>query len=176
VESTADIALTVMRAQAGDREALERVLHAASLTARSVARRIALNDADDVVQEVLWTVARKLTWLEEPRAFHGWVYRIAARQAVRHAATERRRWWMQPAEDIENVSADESVPSALVDAIPGLLERVTARSRAVLVLHYLEGLPLDQVAAVLGIPLGTVKSRLAYGLRALRRAVAERPA
>jgi len=47
-------------------------------------------------------------------------------------------------------------------------------SRAVLVLHFQEEMPLAEVAAVLEIPLGTAKSRLAYGLRALRRHLAEK--
>ena len=46
--------------------------------------------------------------------------------------------------------------------------RLSAASQAVVVLHYYEELPLDEVADVLEIPLGTVKSRLAYGLKQLR--------
>jgi len=49
-----------------------------------------------------------------------------------------------------------------------MLESVSPASRAVLVLHYLEGLPLQAVGDILEIPLGTVKSRLAYGLQVLR--------
>jgi RNA polymerase sigma-70 factor (ECF subfamily) len=49
------------------------------------------------------------------------------------------------------------------------MESISPASRAVLVLHYQEDLPLPEVAAILGIPLGTVKSRLASGLAAARR-------
>lgn len=161
----------VLRAQAGDRDALERVLMAARSIAAGITRRIAADGADDVVQEVLWIVARKLKWLDEPRAFRAWVYRIAAREAAR----ERRRWWSRPVEDLDALRAEEiPVTPALTEAIPDLLALVTPRSRAVLVLHYLEEQPLGQVADLLGVPLGTVKSRLAYGLRAIRRALAER--
>ena len=48
-------------------------------------------------------------------------------------------------------------------------DRVTPASRAVLVLHFKEGMTLVEVAAILDIPVGTAKSRLAYGLAALRR-------
>jgi RNA polymerase sigma-70 factor (ECF subfamily) len=53
-------------------------------------------------------------------------------------------------------------------------EALSPASRAVLVLHFQEEMQLDEVAAVLEIPLGTVKSRLAYGLRTLRRYLAEK--
>ena len=53
------------------------------------------------------------------------------------------------------------------------LDRASPASRAVLILHYLDDLPLDEVAAILEIPLGTVKSRLAYGLATLRRHLEE---
>jgi RNA polymerase sigma-70 factor (ECF subfamily) len=165
----------VLRAQAGDRDALEQVLLAARSVAVGIARRIALEGADDVVQEVLWIVARKLKWLDEPRAFRAWVYRIAAREAAHYAARERRRWWGRPVEDLDALQAEEiPVTPTMTEAIPELLAMVTPRSRAVLVLHYLEEQPLEQIADLLGVPLGTVKSRLAYGLRTMRRALAER--
>jgi RNA polymerase sigma-70 factor (ECF subfamily) len=53
-------------------------------------------------------------------------------------------------------------------------EALSPASKAVLVLHFQEGMTLPEVAAVLEIPLGTVKSRLAYGLDALRRDVARK--
>ena len=175
MDATEDLGWAVIRAQAGDRDAMEQVLVAARSISVGVARRIALEGADDVVQEVLWIVARKLKWLEEPTAFRAWVYRIAGREAERYAARERRRWWARPSEDLERIEVEEPAPtSELVDAIPGLLATITPRSRAVIVLHYLEEQPLDQVARILDVPLGTVKSRLAYGLRALRRAISER--
>ena len=56
-----------------------------------------------------------------------------------------------------------------IERMAGFLGEVSPASRAVIVLHYLEGLSLAEVAAVLGIPLGTAKSRLAYGLAVLRK-------
>jgi RNA polymerase sigma-70 factor (ECF subfamily) len=52
--------------------------------------------------------------------------------------------------------------------MPGLVGDLPAGSRAVLTLHYLDDLPLTEVADVLGLPVGTVKSRLSYGPRLLR--------
>lgn len=66
MDATEELGWAVIRAQAGDRDAMEHVLVAARYISAGVARRIALDGADDVVQEVLWIVARKLKWLEEP--------------------------------------------------------------------------------------------------------------
>jgi len=79
---------------------------------------------------------------------------------------------MQTDDRLDGVAAEtppERVDPELIRRLPEMVERVSPASRAVLALHYLEELTLPEVAAVLGLRLGTVKSRLAYGLSALRR-------
>jgi RNA polymerase sigma-70 factor (ECF subfamily) len=66
-------------------------------------------------------------------------------------------------------TAPEIDSAELVDQIRALIPTVSLSSRAVLILHYVEGLSLDEVAAILDLPSGTVKSRLAYGLATIRR-------
>ena len=149
------------------------VLVEAARLAAPLVRRIAGRDADDVLQGVLWTVARKLAWLDEPAAFTAWVFRIASRAALRHVTRERRVWPFGSPEELDLVPADDAAPAVSRDEIERLLAVATPRSRAVLVLHYLEDLSLDEVAAVLDVPVGTVKSRLAYGLRLIRQAEAK---
>lgn len=83
METSADLLWTIGRAQAGDQTALNEVLLAAARLASPLVRRIAGAEADDVLQDVLWTIARKLPWLDEPKAFRAWVCRIATRAAVR---------------------------------------------------------------------------------------------
>ena len=81
-----------------------------------------------------------------------------------------------PDDILRQLPASEPVliyPAA--DELLGHLEQVSPASRIVLVLHYLEELTLDRVAAVLDIPPGTVKSRLAYGLKQLRQAMGAPP-
>jgi RNA polymerase sigma-70 factor (ECF subfamily) len=70
---------------------------------------------------------------------------------------------------LETMAAPEGQP--IDGSIEKLLERgdVSPASRSVLVLHFQEGLSLPEVASVLELPLGTVKSRLGYGLSVLRR-------
>ena len=167
----------VLRAQAGDRAALEALLAHADALVRPYAA-LMLRDADatdDVMQDVLLIVYRKLGTLREPRAFAGWARRIASREIFR--ALRGRRAWDRTHDalppDLPGDAAPPAEPGDLLPRLPALLERVSPASRAVLALHYLDGLSLDETAAVLDLPPGTAKSRLAYGLATLRRLLAE---
>ena len=128
--------------------------------------------SEDVLQEVFLRIYRKLTRLDDPAAFRAWAYRIASREAFRLLKRERR--WSDRQRDEALI---ESLPPGVEDAPPldfaRLVDNTSPASRAVLTLHYKEGMSLEEVAAVLGLALGTVKSRLAYGLSALRRAARE---
>lgn len=166
----------VVRAQCDDRDALERLLRSVQPSMhRYVRGLIGAGHADDVVQEVLIVIVRKLTWLAEPTLFRPWAFRIASRTAFRHLRRERR--WARYGGDedaLDELAAPEPPPGDAL--LRELLEStlVSPASRAVLVLHFQEEMPLAEVAAVLEIPLGTAKSRLAYGLKALRRHVDEK--
>ena len=164
----------VLRAQAGDRAAFNELL---KLIQEPLYRYIfslvgthAL--AEDILQEVFLLIYRKLIWLREPELFRPWAYRVATREAFKQLKRERR--WSDKAVE-EEVLADLPAPAGagfapeLFVQLPQLLAQVSPASRAVLVLHYLHEMPLGDVAAVLGVALGTVKSRLAYGLDSLRK-------
>ena len=158
-------------AQCGDRDALEQLLRSVQPPLhRYVRRLIGDTHADDVVQEVLIAIARKVRWLSEPRFFRAWAFRIASRAAFDHLRRERRRG-PHDSDDValDALAAPEPPPSQ--ELLRGLLDSdlLSPASRAVIVLHFQEGLTLPEVAAVLEIPLGTAKSRLAYGLTVLRR-------
>lgn len=167
----------VLRAQVGSREALECLLKAVQEPLYRYIAGLVCNRAfaDDILQEVLLRIYQKLPWLREPGLFRPWCYRIATRQAYRRLQRERR--WsdhLQGQELLEQIeAAEEAMPAGaeLLTRLPELLEQVSPASRAVLVLHYQNQLSLDDVAAVLDIPFGTVKSRLSYGLSVLRRLV-----
>jgi RNA polymerase sigma-70 factor, ECF subfamily len=161
----------VLRAQCDDREALELLLRGVQLPLRRyLMRLVGSSSADDALQEVLILISRKLRWLEAPEAFRPWAYRIASREAFRQLRKERR-WSEQVREEavLEDVPAVEAVLPQ--EFLPELLksDALSPASRAVLALHFQEELPLPEIAAILEIPLGTVKSRLAYGLAALRK-------
>ena len=158
-------------AQCGDRDALESLLRSVQPSLRRYVRRLVGDShADDVVQEVLLAIARKVRWLSEPRFFRAWAFRIASRAAFDHLRRERRRGpHDSDAVVLDALPAPEPPPSQ--ELLRALLEsdRLSPASRAVIALHFQEGLTLPEVAAVLEIPLGTAKSRLAYGLTTLRR-------
>ena len=129
------------------------------------------HQAEDILQEVFIRIYRKLSWLREPQAFRAWSYQIASREAFRYLNRERR--WNKQVRDeatLAAVSIDEREFSReLIESLPQLVERLSPASRAVVVLFYLHELSLIETAAVLDIPVGTAKSRLAYGLESLRR-------
>ena len=169
-------ALWVLRAQCNDREALESLLRSVQPALhRYLSGLVGPSDADDLLQDVLIVVCRKLIWLRTPELFRHWAYRIASRAAFRHLNQESRR--------PERVR-DDSVP---LDELPepsgpppaemlGLLSAdfLSPATRAVVVLHFQQELTLPEVAAVLAIPIGTVKSRLASGLAALRNEISKK--
>ena len=166
----------VVRAQCGDREALELLLRSLQPRLhRYVSRLVGGGHTPDVVQDVLVSIARKLAWLADPRLLRPWAFRIASRAAFRHLRREKQ--WLRYASDeadFEAIPGPEPPPGD--DLLRELLDsdELSPASRAVLVLHFQEEMPLADVAAVLEIPLGTAKSRLAYGLKALRRHIGHR--
>ena len=162
--------LLVLLAQSGDRAALEQLLRESHAPLQRYITSLAGPDlADDILQETALQIFRKLPHLREPSVFRPWTLRIASRIAFAHLK-RARRW--QPLEDappepLTNLRPDVGEPP---DArFFALLDRVSPASRAVLLLHYQHDLSLEESAAVLGIPMGTVKSRLHYGVTTLRK-------
>lgn len=159
----------VLRAQCDDREALECVLRSIQPSLhRYLCGLVGTSSASDVLQEVLITLCRKLTALHEPELFRRWAYRVASRLAFRHLKrTKRRQEEVLDEATLESMQAPESAPpAALLNELLNM-DAISPASRAVLMLHFQQDLPLADVAAILEIPLGTAKSRLAYGLAAL---------
>ena len=167
MSTSTQIAQWVLRAQCGDREALDLVLRSLYPSLQRYLRGLVGDfHGDDVLQDVLLVVARKLGRLEEPQLLRPWAFRIANRAGVKQLKRERR--WQRDDAALERLAAaDPPPPDELLAALP-TMAGISPASRAVLVLHFQEELPLADVAAILEVPLGTVKSRLAYGLASLR--------
>ena len=162
--------MQVLLAQAGDRSALEQLLRDAYAPLRRYITRLAGVDlADDILQETSLQIFRKLPFLREPAVFRPWTFRIASRIAFSHLK-RARRW--QPLDDAPperlttlNPSFDELPDEAFLI----LLDHVSPASRAVLLLRYQHDLTLEEIAAILEIPIGTAKSRLHYGVATIRK-------
>ena len=166
----------VERARSGDQEAFADLVHQISDTLFGVARRIVRDPglAEDVLQNALVTIWRKLPHLREVDRFEGWAFRIVV-HACYAEARRNRRWAAtvrilpidraSDADDVQNVSDREELELAF--------RRLSLDQRSVFVLHHYVGLPLVVVAETLGIPDGTARSRLHYATRALRAAFDE---
>lgn len=162
------------RAQLGDRLALEQLLRALEQPLLDHVRTIVSDQdvADDVLQETLLRVSRKLGSLREPEWIRAWAYRIATREAVR-AAREARDPRREAVDDWHDFPAEEAGAAAisedLLDELPARLDELPPRAQLVLRMRYLEQLSQREIAEALEIPIGTVKSRINYGLGILRR-------
>jgi RNA polymerase sigma-70 factor (ECF subfamily) len=164
-------AMWVLRAQCDDREALEDLLRSIQPSLqRFICGVVGPSHGDDVLQDVLVIVCRKLKSLHTPELLRPWAYRIASRQAFRHLKKESR-WPEQAADEFGLDELPERNICPTTEILQELLslEGLSPASRAVLTLHFQEELPLAEVAAILELPIGTVKSRLAYGLTAIRK-------
>lgn len=193
----ADDAALVRELQAGSEEAFQQLIaqyHAPlySLIARSLQNP---SDAADVTQDVFIKVFRSI------RTFHGdcslrtWLYRIAL-----HEASNQRRWWTRHKKQEITIDGDTgednaedhfSLRDSLADhrespfdsasqaelraRVDDALRQVPEAFRSVLILREMEGMQYDEIAEVLGINIGTVKSRLMRGRTALRDALIKQP-
>ena len=164
----------VLRAQHGDEEAFASLAVAVGARLHAVSHRI-LRDidlAEDATQQALLTIWRDLPQLRDPARFDAWSYRLL----VRACYAEGRRT-LQWAPNLRLLPADEpSGPEALSsvvdrDQLERGFRRLSIDHRAVVVLHHYLDMPLETVAETLGIPIGTVRSRLLHAMRGLRAAL-----
>lgn len=163
----------VERARSGDQEAFADLVHQISDTLLGVARRI-LRDpglAEDVLQNALLTIWRKLPHLRDADRFEGWAFRILVHAC--YADAPRNRRWASTIRVLHTdvaSSVDDIQKISDRDELDQAFRRLPLDQRAVFVLHHHVGLPLVEVAETLGIPDGTARSRLHYATRALRAA------
>jgi RNA polymerase sigma-70 factor (ECF subfamily) len=163
----------VLRCQAGDDTAFAELVERYGPRLRYYLQRAfgRTDGAEDALQDVWFTVFRKVRGLADPGAFPTWLYRIARNRACE--VLRRRRPFFRPMEEAEQV-AD---PSALEPSfspedgqrIHAALDDLALEHREVLVLRFLEDMAYEDIAAVTGCPAGTVKSRLHNAKQALRR-------
>jgi len=166
----------VERASGGDHDAFA-VLVRASVARLDAAARLILRDrelAGDAVQEAFIRAWRNLPGLRDPDRFEGWLHRLLVRScidALRHRRARPIEVELEPIH--EPMGADLASDVVNRELIDDALRRLDPTWRAVVVLHYFLGMPLPEAASVLGIPLGTAKSRLHRSLGLMRLAIAE---
>jgi RNA polymerase sigma-70 factor, ECF subfamily len=130
------------------------------------------HDAEDVVQETFIAAYRALKTFQERSSVKTWLYAIAYRQAALLRRKQRNPIRMLTDETpIPDRSATESTPHSAVDArldLATALAHLPEDHRAILILRELDGLSYDEIANVLGLPRGTVESRLSRARQSLK--------
>jgi RNA polymerase sigma factor (sigma-70 family) len=170
----------IRRAQTGDVDAFTALVVGRFEPMQRTAMAILGHEADarDAVADALAAIWRELPKLRDPLAFDAWSTRILVHACRRRLRRRGRARVREVAIDATDGARDGSVASpspaeGVADrmALERAFERLDADARAILVLHHLDGRGLAEVAAVLGIRVGTAKSRLFAARRALARAL-----
>jgi RNA polymerase sigma-70 factor (ECF subfamily) len=166
----------VVKAAAGDHEAFSE-LAAASISGLYGIAALILRDqelAKDAVQNALFAAWRDVRGLRDPDRFEAWLRRLTVRACYRAAKTERRRTAVEqdlmPLHDIAALDEDHRL-LAVRDELDRAFRRLSAQERAVIVVHYYLDLSTSDAAESLGIPIGTMKSRLSRATQAMRAAI-----
>ena len=159
--------LLVLRWQCGEAEAMSELVDRWHARLFRHIRRLtdSVDDAMDVMQETWLAMIRSIEKLDDSAMFPVWAYRIASNKAADYVRKKSR---------CRTVTLDK--PEQLVAKTPvsesenmiAMLAKLSVEHRAVISLRYGEEMPLETIAETLGIPLGTVKSRLHYALEFLR--------
>jgi RNA polymerase sigma factor (sigma-70 family) len=164
----------VERAMAGDHEAFSELARGSIGQLYAVARLILRDQdrAEDATQEALVAAWRDLSALRDPDRFEAWLRRLLVRACYREARTGRRRTLIEiNIEPPDLAGRDDGFDLADREQLERGFRQLHADQRVVLVLHYYLGLPLTEVAEVLGVPDGTIKSRLHRATQAMRAAL-----
>jgi len=168
----------VERAMAGDHDAFSELARVSTGRLYVVARLILRDDtrAEDATQEALVAAWRRLNGLRDPDRFEAWLHRLLVNACYREARKGRRRGSLEV--HVDELPMPEAPEASGMDfdlADRDQLERGFRRldvdQRTVLVMHYYLGFSLDAAAEVLGVPPGTVRSRLHRAINAMRAAL-----
>jgi RNA polymerase sigma-70 factor (ECF subfamily) len=164
----------IERAMAGDQEAFTELARLSIDRLYAVARLI-LRDSDkaqDAAQETLIVCWRDLSGLRDPDRFEAWLRRLLVNACYREARKERRRLRYEGVvRPLTTDSPDPAIASADRDELDRGFASLAPDQRALIVMHYYLGLPMQETALALGLPVGTVKSRLFRITKRMRAAL-----
>ncbi len=171
-------ALLLKRAQRGDRNAVDALLRENYEVVRAVCHRIIINssDADDATQNALIAIVRALPSFDGRSKFSTWVYRIATNAALDELRRIRRRDVPNDEEKFVNISVTDA--TGAVDAqmdISAALAEIPEEFRVALVLRHIADLDYEEIAVILDVPVGTVRSRLSRGRAQLTTLLGNQP-
>jgi RNA polymerase sigma-70 factor (ECF subfamily) len=164
-----------LESDAAMREAFEGHLAECGPLAFRVARGVLRNtaDAEDVAQEALLRAFRRFKHLRERERFRGWLVRIAFRLALDRARSAKRReqretLWSRPERQPPAANAEDlAVRNEFARRLERALDELPEKLRLVLLLSAIRGHTLEEVASMLSVPTGTMKSRLFFARKQL---------
>lgn len=163
----------VQQAQHGDERAFAELAYAIGDRLYALAHRI-LRDVDlaeEATQQTIVNIWRDLPSLRDPDRFEAWAFRMVVNACYRETRRVRRFQAKVHLLRATGPSGDPAPHVADRDELERAFVRLPPEQRAVLVLQYHLGLSMDGIADQLGVPVGTVRSRIHHAKRALRAAI-----
>ena len=168
------------RLRAADADAAETLVNTYGARAHRLAVRITGSEADaeEVVQDALWTVVRKVEAFKGDAALGTWIYRItvnAAYNQLRHRGRQQREVsWDDLLPDLQPASGDDPArQTELRTVLTAAIDELGAADRTVVVLHDVDGMSILDIAATLGLSVPAVKARVRRVHLLLRRRLCE---
>jgi RNA polymerase sigma-70 factor (ECF subfamily) len=171
---TIELEILVLRCQRGEREAFEELVRAWERRLFFYVRRLVADEGDawQILQEVWVQVLRSIRSLRDPRRLPVWLYAVTRNTILsHHREGYARERVLDTVEPLESSEEDGLAPLEDAELVHYGLSRIPEVDREVLTLFFLRDLSIDEVAEVLRIPPGTVKSRLFKAKKTLREAL-----
>jgi len=166
----------VRRIQEGDRRAFEMLLDQYETRVyRLVLRYVpSVADAEDITQEIFLGIYRNICGFRGESSLSTWIYRVAMNHCLEHRRKKRAECMpyeeerLLPASDWRSDPVQVTTRRELSTELEKALEKLSPLHRDVVLLHEMQGLTYQECAKVLGVPVGTVKSRLSNAFSRLR--------
>lgn len=166
----------VERAQTGDHDAFEEIVNRVGDRCFAIAYRVLRNRAiaEDAVQHALLAAWRDLPKLRDADRFERWLYRILL-NACFGELRRQRRWngSVTQLRDESPIAPDPMVSADDREALERAFGRLDPDRRSIFILHHHAGMTVPAIADIMGMPPGTIKSRLHYATKVLRAALAD---
>lgn len=176
-ERGAEDHLLIQRFLAGEEVAFERLVERYYQRIDRLAQQVVRHPmvAEDITQEVFLRAYRALPRFRGEASFYSWLYRITINLCLNYL--RRQAHQIDTAQDAEASALPAADPSVVLETqererlIRGAIGTLPSHYRIAIILRELEGLSYQEIAAILDIPLGTVKSRINFGKGLLRQAL-----
>jgi RNA polymerase sigma-70 factor (ECF subfamily) len=167
--------LAVVRWQRGDREAFADIVRLWERPLLFYLRRLAANEADawELLQETWLKMVKSLGKLRDPAALPAYLYATARNTALSRMRSRQWEAEQYPEQLADDGAGDDLAALENAEAVRQALDQLPLAQREALTLFFLQDLSLEEMATLLAVPVGTVKSRLHYGKLAMRKIITQ---